>query len=105
MGGGQANSGQASTAAAQQTAANTQDMQISAANAARQQQLTNTLFGTGAPGSTGTLSGMLNPANLTQSGLNPAYTAQFNQGKDQIGQSTAQQRGLLAQSFANSGAT
>jgi hypothetical protein len=105
MGGGQANSGQASTAAAQQTAANTQDMQISAANAARQQQLTNTLFGNGSPGSTGTLSGMMNPANLTQTGLNPAYQAQFNQGLNTIGQSTAQQRGQLAQSFANSGAT
>jgi Hom_end-associated Hint len=48
---------------------------------------------------------MMNPANLTQTGLNPAYTAQFNQGKDQIAQSTAQQKGALAQSFANSGAT
>lgn len=105
MGGGQANSGQAATAAAQQTAANTQDMQISAANAARQQQLTNGLFGTGAAGSTGTLSGFLNPANLTQTGLSPAYSTQFNQGSNQIGQNYAQQRGALAQSFANSGAT
>jgi hypothetical protein len=103
-GGGQTNSGQASTAAAQQTAANNQDMAISAQNAALQQRMTNTLFGSGAPGSTGTLTGMMNPANLTQSSLNPAYTAQFNQGKDQLAQSTAQQKGSLAQSFANSGA-
>jgi hypothetical protein len=106
MGGsGQANSGQASTAAAQQTAANAQDMQISQQNSALQQRMVNTLFGNGSSGSTGTLSGMMNPANLTQTGLNPAYTAQFNQGKDQLAQSTAQQKGSLAQSFANSGAT
>lgn len=104
-GGGQTNSGQASTAAAQQTAANNQDMAISAQNAALQQRMTNALFGNGSPGSTGSLSGMMNPANLTQSSLNPAYTAQFNQGKNQLAQSTAQQKGSLAQSFANSGAT
>lgn len=104
-GGGQANSGQASTAAAQQTAASNQDMAISAANAKRQQQLTSTLFGSGAPGSTGTLSGMLDPSKLNQTGLNDNYKTQFNEGKNQIGQSTDQQRGQLAQSFANSGAT
>lgn len=105
MGGGQANSGQASTAAAQQTAANQQDMQISAQNAALQQRMVGTLFGNGSPGSTGTLSGMMNPANLNQKGLNSNYQTQFNEGKDQLAQSTAQQRGSLAQQFANSGAT
>ena len=104
-GGGQANSGQATTAANQQTAANTQDMAISAQNAALQKQLSTSLFGNGSPGSTGTLSGMMNPANLNQTGLNSNYQTQFNEGKNQIGQSTAQQRGQLAQSFANSGAT
>lgn len=104
-GGGQANSGQATTAANQQTAANTQDMAISAANAKRQQQLTNTLFGTGAPGSTGTLSGMLDPSKLNQTGLNDNYKTQFNEGSNTLGQDYANQRGSLAQQFANSGAT
>src|SRR5579871_4564760 len=100
-GGGQANSGQAATAAAQQSAADQQQMQIAGQNSALQQRMVNMLFGNGSPGSTGTLSGMLNPANLTQAGLNPAYKAQFNQGSDQIAQNTANQRGQLARSFAN----
>ena len=104
-GGGQSNSKQASQAAQQQTAANAQDMQISQQNSALQKRMTDMLFGNGSSGSTGTLSGMLNPANLNQTGLNSNYQTQFNEGKDQIGQSTAQQRGQLAQSFANSGAT
>jgi hypothetical protein len=105
MGGGQTNSAQASTAANQQTAANNQDMALSAQYGGQEKQIFNSLFGNGSTGSTGTLSGMMNPANLTQTGLNPAYQAQFNQGINQIGQSTAQQKGALAQSFANSGAT
>lgn len=104
-GGGQSNSGQASTAAAQQSQANTQDMAISKQNADLQKQLSTSLFGNGTPGSSGSLTGMMNPANLNTPGLNQNYTTQFNEGKNQIGQSTAQQRGQLAQSFANSGAT
>lgn len=102
-GGGQNNTQQASTASAQQTAANAQDMAISQQNQALQQRMVNMLFGNGTAGSSGSLTGMLNPANLTQAGLSPAYQAQFKQGENQIGQSTAQQRGQLAQSFANSG--
>jgi hypothetical protein len=104
-GGGQSNSQQAATAATQQTQANAQDMAISKQNADLQKRMTDTLFGSGAPGSRGTLSGMLDPASLTQKGLNPAYTTQFNQGSDQLGKDYAAQRGALAQSFANSGAT
>ncbi len=107
-GGGQSNSQQASQAAQQQSAANAQDMAISQQNSALQKRMVDTLFGTGTgsgPGSTGTLSGFLNPANLNQQGLNSNYQTQFNEGKDQLSQSTAQQRGSLAQQFANSGAS
>lgn len=102
-GGGQANSGQASTAAAQQTAANNQDMALSAQNAAVQKRMVNTLFGNGSLGSSGTLTGMMNPASLTQTNFNPAYQAQWNADKNNVNQNYAQQRGSLAQQWANSG--
>lgn len=105
MGGGQANSGQASTAAAQQTAASNQDMALSQQNADLQKRLTGMLFGSGKPGAPGgSLSGMMDPASLTQSSFNPAYKSQWNQAQDQIGKDASQARGSLAQSFANSGA-
>ena len=111
MGGGQANSGQASTAASQQTAANNQDMSLAASNAAFQQAMQQKLFGvaSGKPGSTGfsggggTLSGMMDPANLTQTKFNPAYQAQWNQAQGQIAKNYALQKGSLQQQWANSG--
>lgn len=104
MGGGQANSGQASQAAAQQTAASNQDMALSKQNQAEQAQLFSKLFGNNASGG-GTLSAMLDPNSLNQKGLNPAYTTQWNQAQDQIAKSYQQQRGSLAQGWANQGAT
>jgi hypothetical protein len=97
-GGGQANKGQATTAANQQTAANNQDMALSKQYGGQEADIFNRLFG-----KSGSLNGMMNPASLTQSGLNPAYKAQFNQGSDQLAQNYKQQRGSLAQSWANSG--
>jgi hypothetical protein len=97
-GGGQANSGQASTAAAQQTAANNQDMALSKQYGSQEQQIFQKLFGHG-----GTLNGMMNPGSLVQKGLNPAYSAMWNQDQSQIAKNYAQQRGTLAQSWANSG--
>lgn len=105
MGGGQANSGQAKQAAAQQTAASNQDMALSKQNQAQQSQLFSTLFGKGGPSGGGTLSGMLDPNSLNAKGLNPAYQTQFNQASDQIAKNYAGQRGSLAQAFANQGAT
>jgi len=107
-GGGQANSGQASTAAAQQTAASNQEMAISKQNSDLQKRMVNMLFGSGTgsgPGSTGTLSQFLDPKAMNQTGLNDNYKTQFNEGSNQIGKDYANQRGALAQSFANSGAT
>lgn len=102
-GGGQSNSAQASQAASQQTAADQQQMAIAGQNAALQQRMVNTLFGNGSPGSKGTLSSFLDPTSLTSTKFNPAYQAQWNQDQSQIAKNYAQQRGTLAQSWANSG--
>jgi hypothetical protein len=102
-GGGQANSGQASGAYAGQQAASAQDMALSAQNQAFQKQLFTKLFGGGGKG--GTLTAMLDPKSLNVKGLTSPYQTQFNEGSDQIGKDYAAQRGSLAQSFANSGAT
>lgn len=103
MGGGQTNSGQASQAAAQQTAASNQDMALSKQYGGQEQQMFNKLFGTG--GSGGTLSGMMNPASLNTGAPTGAYKTQWNTAQDQIGRDFANQRGSIAQQFANMGAT
>jgi len=100
-GGGQANSGQASTAAAQQTAANNQDMALSAQYGGQEQQIFNKLFGSGGKG--GTLSQFMDPKSLTNPNFNPAYQTQWSQDQNQIAKNYQQQRGSLAQSWANSG--
>lgn len=102
-GGGQANSGQASQAASQQTAANNQDMALSKQYGGQEQQIFNQLFGQG--GSGGSLSQFMDPKNLDQKGLNSNYKTQFNEGSNQLAQGYAQQRGALARNFANAGAT
>lgn len=104
-GGGQANSGQATAAANQQTAASNQEMQIAKQNSDLQQRMVGMLFGNGKSGSTGTLSQFLDPNSINQKGLNDNYKTQFNEGSDQLGKDYANQRGALAQQFANSGAT
>lgn len=80
-------------------------MALSKQNAAQQAQLYSTLFGKGGTSGGGTLSAMLDPNSLNLKGLNPAYTTQWNQAQDQIGQNYQQQRGALAQGWANQGAT
>lgn len=104
MGGGQANSGQASTAAAQQTAANNQDMSLSKQYGGQEQQIFSKLFGTGG-GSGGTLSGMMDPSSLNTGTPTGAYKTAWNNAQNNIAQSYAGQRGSLAQQFANGGAT
>ena len=102
-GGGQANSGQASTAAAQQTAANNQDMALSSQYGGQEKQIFNSLFGNGAPGSSGTLTSMMNPASLNTGAPTGAYQTAWNNAQNQIAQSYAGQKGSLAQGWANSG--
>lgn len=101
-GGGQANSGQASTAAAQQTAANNQDMALSKQYGGQEQAIFNRLFGSGASGG-GTLSGMMDPKSLNTGTPTGAYQTAWNNSQNQIAQNYAQQKGSLAQSWANSG--
>jgi hypothetical protein len=105
MGGGQANSAQAAQAAAQQTAASNQDMAISKQNSDLQRRMVDTLFGSGSPGSTGSLTGMLDPKSLNTGAPTGAYKTQWNTAQDQIGRDYANERGSIAQQFANMGAT
>lgn len=102
-GGGQANSGQASQAAAQQTAANQQDMALSAQNMAYQKQLMGTLFGTGQGTNQGSVGAMLDPSKLDSANLTGAYKSAYNQGTNQLSQDYANQKGSLAQGWANAG--
>lgn len=105
MGGGpkQVNSGQAQAADAATTAATKQSTDLSKQYGGQEAQQYQTLFGSGGKG--GTLSGFLDPNSVNQKGLNPAYTTQWNQAQDQIAKNYQQQRGSLAQAFANQGAT
>src|SRR5690349_21654203 len=104
MGGGQANSGQAATAAAQQTAANNQDMALSKQYGTQEQQIFNKLFGPNASGG-GTLSPFMNPASLNTGAPTGSYKTAWNTAQDQIGKNYANERGSIAQSFANGGAS
>jgi hypothetical protein len=103
MGGGQANKGQASQAAAQQTAANNQDMALSTQYGGQEQQIFSKLFGSN--GSGGTLSGMMDPKSLNTGAPTGAYKTAWNNAQNNIAQSYAGQRGSIAQQFANTGAT
>lgn len=103
-GGGQANSGQASQAAAQQTAASNQDMALSKQNQAYQQRLMGMLFGTGAKGSeSGSMTGFMDPKKLDEANLTGAYKSAYNQGTNQLAKDYSNVRGSLAQSWANRG--
>lgn len=102
-GGGQTNSGQATQAAKQQTDASTQDMALSKQNQAQQAQLFSGLFGNGKPGSTGSLTSMMDPKSLNTGAPTGAYQTAWNNAQNQIGKSYAQQRGSLAQTLANQG--
>lgn len=101
-GGGQANSAQASQAANQQTAASNQDMALSQQYGSQEQAIFNKLFGAGGGGG-GTLSGMMNPNSLNTGTPTGAYQTAWNNAQNNIAKSYAQQKGSLAQGWANSG--
>jgi hypothetical protein len=100
MGGGQANKGQATQAAAQQTAASNQDMALSKQYGAQEQQIFNKLFGSNG---SGTLSGMMDPKSLNTGAPEGAYKTAWNNAQNNIAQSYQNQRGSLAQTWANRG--
>lgn len=103
-GGGQANKGQATQAAAQQTAASNQDMALSKQNQAYQARLMGMLFGTGAKGSdSGSLTGFMDPKKLDDANLSGAYKSAYNQGTDQLSKDYSNARGSLSQAWANRG--
>jgi|SRR5579862_877730 len=100
-GGGQANSGQAQGAYNSQQAAAGQDMALSKQYGGQEAQIFAKLFGTGGKG--GTLSGMMDPASLNTGNPTGAYKTAWNNAQNQIGQNYKNERGTLAQSWANSG--
>jgi hypothetical protein len=102
MGGGQANAGQASQAASN---ANTAVQgNISTANAAsgRANSLYNLLFGSGGSGSSGTLSGFMNPASMNVTTPTGAYKTNYEQTIQQIqNQGNNAQKGIIQQAANN----
>src|SRR5271163_3422093 len=104
MGAGQANTAQATQAANQNSAANQQNLALSQQYGGQEQQTFNTLFGNGTPGSSGTLTSMMNPNSLNQASPTGAYQTAYNNASNTLNQSYNNQRGSLAQQWANSGA-
>ena len=94
MGNGQANQAFGNANATAQQAGN-----LSGQNNANSQGLFNTLWGgqgSGA-GTGGALSSFLNPSNLNQATLNPAYSAQYTAAKNQNAQSNQQAKQGIGQ--------
>lgn len=77
-------------------------MALSKQYGGQEQAIFNKLFGSGASGG-GTLSGMMDPKSLNTGTPTGAYQTAWNNSQNQIAQNYAQQKGSLAQSWANSG--
>ena len=104
MGGGQANKEQATASFNTSQAASAQDLALSKQNQGYQQQAHDALFGK--PGGTGgSLTGFMDPSSLNKAGLGGNYQTQYNEGTNTLAKNYANQRGSLAQSWANRGAT
>jgi|SRR5579884_854831 len=105
MGGGQANKQQAAQANAAANSSEQQSASLSNTNQQQQGQLNNYLFGSGGPGSGtgGSLTPMMNPASLNVTQPTGAYKAQLNNTENQLNQNFNNQRGSLAQTWANNG--
>lgn len=99
----QVNSGQAGQSATDAHAATTQDLAISKQNQAYQARLMGMLFGSGAKGSSGSLTGFMDPSKLDEANLTGAYKSAYSQGTDQLAKDYSNARGSLAQSWANRG--
>jgi hypothetical protein len=102
MGGGQANSGQATTAANNADAASQQNLALSNTMGARYNQLMSQFFGSGAPGSKGTLSGFLDPNSLNVTTPTGAYKLNYeNTVKQTENESRGNQANIIRQAAAN----
>lgn len=107
MGGGPkpVNSGQAASSSANANAATQQSLAQSTQNAAYQKQLMGKLFGSGVGSDQGSLGGMLDPSKLNDANLSGAYKEAYNQGTNQLSSDYSNQKGSLAQAWANKGMT
>ena len=103
MGGGQANSGQAAQASANANASSQQNLATSSADQARNQQLMNSMFGTGAPGSTGSLSGFLNPNSMNVTTPTGAYKLNYQQTVNQTENEAKGNQSNIIRQAANNG--
>jgi hypothetical protein len=101
-GGGQANSGQASQAANNANAASQQNLALSNEFGTRYNALMNQFFGTGAPGSKGSLSGFLNPNSLNVTTPTGAYKLNYEQTVNQTeNEAQNNQRNIIRQAANN----
>jgi hypothetical protein len=103
MGGGQSNSGQASQASANANASSQQNLATSSTDQARNTQLVNSMFGTGAPGSTGSLSGFLNPNSMNVTTPTGAYKLNYQQTVNQTENEAQQGQSNIIRQAANNG--
>jgi hypothetical protein len=102
MGGGQANSGQATTAANNADAASQQNLALSNQMGARYNDLMSKFFGSGKPGSTGTLSGFLDPNSLNVTTPTGAYKLNYeNTVKQTENESRGNQANIIRQAASN----
>lgn len=102
MGGGQSNSGQASQAANNANAASQQNLALSNQMGARYNQLMSQFFGTGAPGSKGTLSGFLDPNSLNVTTPTGAYKLNYeNTVKQTENEGRNNQANIIRQAASN----
>ena len=100
----QVNPAQAGAADSGASAAAAQSAGLSDVNNQEHQTLFNTLFGDPTrTGSSGSLSGFLDPNRLKVDRPGGTYGLQWNQAQDQIGKNYADQRGRLAENSANRG--
>lgn len=105
MGGGpkRVNPGQANQSAANADAASKQSLSQAEYNQQLQKRMVDTLFGNGGKGSTGSLSPFLDPSKLNESNLTGAFKSGYNQDTNQLAKDYSNQKGSLAQSWANRG--
>ena len=103
MGGGQSNPGQASQAANNANAASQQNLALSNEFGTRYNSLMDQFFGTGAPGSKGSMSGFLNPNSLNVTTPTGAYKLNYEQTVNQTENEAKGNQANIIRQAANNG--
>jgi hypothetical protein len=103
MGGGQSNPGQASQAANNANAASQQNLALSNQFGTRYNSLMDQFFGTGAPGSKGSMSGFLNPNSLNVTTPTGAYKLNYEQTVNQTENEAKGNQANIIRQAANNG--